>query len=539
MLFNSYEFIFIFLPLVLFGFQLARRLGYNAAIVFLIFVSLIFYAWWRPINLLIIVPSIFVNYILAKTLLRYAEYEGKARVRNFLLTIGIISNLLFLGYFKYLTFFQGTSNDLFGTDFVLTYIILPLGISFITFQKIAFLVDVHGGGIKAFKFREFALFVLFFPQLIAGPIVHFREMVPQYRQLGIRIDRNMLALGISLFCIGLFKKAVLADGIAIHVTPVFDAAAAGQVITLTYAWIAAIGFTLQIYFDFAGYSDMAAGLALAIGLRLPVNFDSPLKSCNIIDFWARWHITLTRFLTAYVYNPIALYGTRRRLGKGLGGFNPNNPKFTAFLTLLAAPTFLTMLLSGLWHGAGYTFIVWGALHGAYLCINHGWRLIAPKRFSSRETYEKWMRPVGFVITFLSVTFAMVWFRAESVGSALELSKAMAGTNGIGIPEKIVGMIGLENMSFIIPEAVSLLEFFTTVAWVIALLVVALLLPNGFQFLAAYEPVLGYKLKDNPSSRVAAKLSWQPSLPWFLIISVLLISAVLRVGGQSEFLYWQF
>ncbi len=527
------------MPLVLLGFQLARRFGFNASVAFLITASLVFYGWWRPINLLIIIPSILVNFFIAKTLLRYGEYEGKSRTRNLLLAVGVTCNLLFLGYFKYLTFFQGASNDIFGTEFVLTYIILPLGISFITFQKIAFLVDVHGGGIKSFKFREFALFVLFFPQLIAGPIVHFREMVPQYRKLGTRVDRNMLALGISLFCIGLFKKAVLADGIAIYVTPIFDAAAAGELITMTYAWIAAIGFTLQIYFDFAGYSDMAAGLALAIGLRLPVNFDSPLKATNIIDFWARWHITLTRFLTAYVYNPIALSGTRRRLKKGLGGFNPGNPKFTAFLTLLAGPTFFTMLLSGLWHGAGYTFIVWGALHGAYLCVNHGWRLVVPKRFSNRASYDKLMAPVGFVVTFIAVTCAMVWFRADTVGSAMELSKAMAGANGIGLPEKLVQAAGLGSMSFIVPVAVSMIDFATTAAWVLGLLAIALLMPNAFQFLSAYEPVLGYKLKENLSSRMASKFLWQPSLVWFAIISILLVTAISRVGGQSEFLYWQF
>lgn len=539
MLFNSYEFIFLFIPLVLIGFQIIRRYNRQAALAWLTLASLVFYAWWRPINLFIIVPSIIVNYLLARWMLSFGEDRSKDTLRKGILAAGVAANLMFLGYFKYLTFFQASSNDLFGTDFVLTYIILPLGISFITFQKIAFLVDVHGGKIKDFTFREFALFVLFFPQLIAGPIVHFREMMPQYRELTARIDRRMLAVGMTLFCMGLFKKVILADGIALYATPVYQAADIGTSITMIMAWIAALGFTLQIYFDFSGYSDMAAGLALAIGFRLPLNFDSPLKARNIIDFWGRWHVTLTRFLTAYVYNPITLSWTRRRLKKGKGGYSPARPSLPAFLQLLAVPTLLTMLLSGLWHGAGYTFILWGGLHGLYLCINHGWRLTAPARFSSPESYQRWMNPMGFVITFLSVTIAMVLFRASTVDSALHILAGMTGVNGLGIPENLAAMAGLGGHAWLVSASMPLMQFVTTILWLLLPLAIALMMPNSLQLLAPEQPVLNYTLREDRSMWLATRVAWQPSLLWLLAIAVCLAAGIMKLGGQSEFLYWQF
>ena len=253
-----------------------------------------------------------------------------------------------------------------------------MGISFITFQKIAFLIDVHAGRIKSFTLQDYCLFVLFFPQLIAGPIVHYREMMPQFHSASCRFDKENFAVGLTLLSFGLFKKVVLADHIATVVTPIYSQAASGGGTSLLLAWAAAIGFTLQIYFDFSGYTDMALGAARFFGIRLPQNFNSPLQASNIIDFWLRWHMTLTRFLTAYIYNPLTLWLTRRRMAKGRPGLAGHNTTIGAFAYLLMFPILITMFVSGLWHGAGYGFVIWGLIHGFYLTINHAWRLIRPR-----------------------------------------------------------------------------------------------------------------------------------------------------------------
>jgi len=242
--------------------------------------------------------------------------------------------------------------------------------------------------------------VLFFPQLIAGPIVHYREMMPQFQNANCIFDKESFSVGLTLFVLGLFKKVVLADGVAAHITPIYESAAAGGAISLFPAWVAAVDFTLQIYFDFSGYTDMALGLARFFGVRLPPNFDSPLKATNIIDFWLRWHTTLTRFLTAYLYNPLVLWLTRRRFAKGLPVLGTRKPSWGAFFQLLVGPTLLTMFVSGLWHGAGYLFILWGLLHGLYLVINHAWRHFGTALWRNKESYQRFMRPFGLVLTFL-------------------------------------------------------------------------------------------------------------------------------------------
>ena len=317
MLFNSHEFLFVFLPATLLGFFLLGRVSRQAAILWLILTSLVFYGWWRPLNILIIGPSIIINYCLASYLLRLSERGDKPGLSRAVLLLGILFNVVFLGFFKYADFVTGTINDVFGANFVLLHIILPLGISFITFQKIAFLIDVQAGRVKAFTFREYCTFVLFFPQLIAGPIVHYREMMPQFAAATCRFDKENFAVGLTLLFFGLFKKGVLADNIAPLITPIYQhSAEAGGHTPMLIAWLAALGFTLQIYFDFSGYTDMALGLGRFFGIKLPPNFNSPLKASNIVDFWINWHMTLTRFLTAYLYNPLVLWLTRRRLTQG-------------------------------------------------------------------------------------------------------------------------------------------------------------------------------------------------------------------------------
>jgi D-alanyl-lipoteichoic acid acyltransferase DltB (MBOAT superfamily) len=543
MLFNSYEFILVFLPVTLAGFFMLGLRSRNLALAWIVTASLAFYAWWRPINVLIIAPSILVNFALARWLLRLTADKHRAGLARLALLLGIVFNVAFLGYFKYVNFLATTANDLLGTNFVLTQVVLPLGISFITFQKIAFLIDVHGRRIPSFSLRDYCLFVLFFPQLIAGPIVHYREMMPQFQQAQCRWDKENIAVGLSLFVFGLFKKVVLADGISEYVSPIYQLAGAGSEITFIPAWIAAVGFTLQIYFDFSGYSDMALGLARFFGVRLPANFDSPLKATNIIDFWLRWHMTLTRFLTAYLYNPLALWLTRRRMARGKPGLGSRAPSLGAFFQVLAAPTLLTMFASGLWHGAGYLFILWGLLHGVYLSVNHAWRLFGPRIWVNKETYDRIMRPTGFVLTFLSVAVAMVLFRSANASAAKELLEGVVGLNGISLPQQILAQLGPLTgvvQSFVSASTnLSAQEFMSATAWLGVLLLIALLLPNTLQLMAHYEPALGVRSTPTAPPSLLRTLDWAPTVPWALAMSSLAVAAAMRLGGKSEFLYWQF
>ncbi len=544
MLFNSYEFIFVFLPTTLAVFFLLGRISREWSLCWLICASLVFYAWWRPINVLIIAPSILINFALARTLLRLRSNPAHASTARWVLGFGIVFNLAFLGYFKYVNFFSTVANDVAGTHFFIEQVILPLGISFITFQKIAFLIDVHARRIESFTLKDYCLFVLFFPQLIAGPIVHYREMMPQFQKTTCRFDKEGVAVGLTLFLMGLFKKVVLADGLAAHVSPIYDSVAIGGDASLFPAWIAAVGFTLQIYFDFSGYTDMALGLARCFSVRLPPNFDSPLKASSIIDFWLRWHITLTRFLTAYLYNPLVLWLTRRRLAAGKSVLGGRNARIGgAYFHLLAGPTVLTMLISGLWHGAGYVFLLWGLLHGIYLSVNHAWRIVGPKMWRDKESYHRFMRPVGFMLTFLAVVVAMVLFRSPSVGTATDLLQGMIGFNGIVLPQQIFDRLGpfTHLLSSIVVASPTVggsgAEFLTTITWIIGLLVIALALPNSLEMLSSFEPAIGVKHRD--LGGWAKMLAWRPTLSWALVMSAVTVSAMLKLGGKSEFLYWQF
>jgi alginate O-acetyltransferase complex protein AlgI len=543
MLFNSTEFIFAFLPATLVGFYLLGSVSRAWALRWLILASLFFYAWWRPLNLLLIAPSIAINYALARTLQRLAEIERYRRARTAVLLLGIAFNVAFLGYFKYTNFVFGAINDALGTGFVLREIILPLGLSFITFQKIAFLVDVHAGRVKTVRLADYCLFVLFFPQLIAGPIVHYREMMPQFHAASCRFDRENVAVGLTLFFFGLFKKVVIADSIAGSVSAIYRQAAGGESISLLMAWMAAVGFTLQIYFDFAGYSDMALGIARFFGIRLPANFDSPLRASSIIEFWLHWHMTLTRFLTAYIYNPLVLALTRRRLARGQPGFSGRNATVGAFAQLLMFPTMLTMFVSGLWHGAGYLFLVWGLLHGAYLTLNHGWRLIAPRIWSERSRLGWATRPVSVALTFVAVAVSMVFFRSETVGSAVDLLRGMAGLNGVALPESVFDHLGplkgLMQTLHVTSQPWSGADFVTLALGIPALLFIALACPNTLQMLSRYQPALGVKARAIDGRTRDRLLDWSPSLRWAIAMSAIVAIAVALVSGESEFLYWQF
>jgi alginate O-acetyltransferase complex protein AlgI len=542
MLFNSYAFILAFLPLVAAVFWIVGRFSRVAALRWLIFASLVFYATWRPLNVAIILPSILVNYAIARGLLHLGQSEEWRRESRLLLIAGIACNVLFLGYFKYTNFIAGTLNDVFGTSFVLTQIILPLGISFITFQKIAFLIDVHGRRVQSFTFQEYALFVLFFPQLVAGPIVHFREMMPQFQRANCRFDPTAVAAGMTMFFVGLFKKVCFADGIAPHVSAIFAHAAQGDAVAALPALMAAVGFTLQIYFDFSGYSDMAIGIARLFGVKLPLNFDSPLKASSIIDYWLRWHITLSRFLTAYIYNPLLLWLTRRRMARGKAALGGRKMPPGAFAALVVYPTMLTMFVSGLWHGAGYTFIVWGLLHGLYLSINHAWRLAKSKLRRVAEPHgERWSLS-GFVLTFASVVVAMVFFRAPDIHSALDMLKGMIGLHGIGLPPALSlqsARSGAAAQQAAAGAWWQAHDFVMLGGWLGLLLSVALLLPNCARLLAQFEPALGLRKLPWPEERWLPRIAWTPSIKWAAATALLVVVAILRLTAQSEFLYWKF
>lgn len=542
MLFNSYEFIFAFLPATIAGFYVLGPRSPRLSLHWLILASLFFYAWWRPLNVLIIAPSILVNFVLARSLQRLTRNERHRGAALAVLVLGIAFNVAFLGYFKY-TYFLGTAiNDVFGTHLSLTHIVLPLGISFITFQKIAFLIDVHSRRIESFTARDYCLFVLFFPQLIAGPIVHYREMMPQFHDVPCRFDKDNVAVGLTLLLFGLFKKAVIADGIAPSVTAIYERAASGGDVSLLFAWIAALGFLLQLYFDFSGYTDMALGAARFFGIRLPANFNSPLRAPSIIDFWLRWHMTLTRFLTAYIYNPLVLSLTRRRLAKGLPGFGGRNTTFAAFALLLVFPTLLTMFISGLWHGAGYLFVIWGLLHGVYLTVNHAWRLVAPRLWPDRAAYARIMKSVGIALTLLSVAVSMVFFRSPTLSAAIDLVKGMVGLNGVALPLAVYERVGplaawLERMG-VMQQQWGGQEFLKMTIVIPILMFVVLACPNTLQILARYEPAIS--VKPQPADTFLGQvLEWNPSLAWAVGTSVVAVCGILALGGESEFLYWQF
>ena len=542
MLFNSYGFIFAFLPATLLVFYLCGRYSIGWARTWITLASLVFYALWRPLNVAIILPSILVNYLLAQRLQRLGADPARAPAARMTLIAGIVFNVAFLGFFKYTGLLQQASNDVLGTHFVLSHIILPLGISFITFQKIAFLIDVHAKRIEPFSFTDYALFVLFFPQLIAGPIVHYREVMPQFRSLTARFDATQLCVGLTMFCIGLFKKAFLADSIAPLVTNIFDRAAHGEPVSMIPAVLGAIGFMLQIYFDFSGYSDMAIGIARMFGVRLPINFDSPLRAASVIDFWLRWHITLSRFLTAYIYNPLLLGLTRRRLARGKQPLNARNATVGAFLELIAFPTLITMFISGLWHGAGYTFIVWGLMHGVFLTVNHAWRLIVARR-RGRTTPPKWSIP-GFLLTFVCVVVAMVFFKAPTMKTAFAMVGGMIGIHGIGLPDALWSHLGpLQGLLAHTgggPEVWwGAVAFLSLIGWTVLGLAIVLFLPNSQQLLARYTPALNVQPVPAAEPVKWKGLAWSPTLRWGLALAVLAGAAILQFGGPSEFLYWQF
>ncbi|MBL8447300.1 MAG: MBOAT family protein [Zoogloeaceae bacterium] len=512
MLFNSYAFLLAYLPVTVLGFFLLGRFGKSAGAAWLAASSLFFYAWWDYRYLALLLASIVCNYFAGSYIARRPGSHASRRA----LTAAVALNLGLLGYYKYVDFFLGSANALFGTDWPLLSIILPIGISFFTFTQIAFLADAYIGKVTEYRFVYYLLFVTYFPHLIAGPVLHHKEMMPQFDEdQNYRPQAANFAVGLTIFAIGLAKKVLLADTLASYAAPAFDPRAEAP--SLFLAWGGALAYTFQLYFDFSGYSDMAIGLSRMFGVRLPLNFDSPYKAANITEFWRRWHMTLSRFLRDYLYIP-------------LGGNRRGGPR--RHFNLLT-----TMVLGGLWHGAGWNFVIWGALHGGYLVVNHAWQE-ACRRFPVRLPAAL-ARGLGIALTFLCVVVAWVYFRAPDLATAHRLLAGMAGLTGATLPESILSRMG---------PAQALLQglgvegylgggahFAGTWGWVAAGALIAFLAPNTQQIMGHFEPALA----EAGHVPRAPRLAWQPRRPEAVAVGLVLALGVLAMSRPTEFLYFQF
>jgi len=504
-LFNSYAFIFGFLPLTLAAYCfLGQRVSPRAALLWLTAASLFFYGWWDPAYLALLGASILFNFSIGLLLTRAAHQSRPWRWP--LLAFGVMANLGLLGYYKYAGFFSENLAALTGLDLQLQAVILPLGISFYTFTQIAYLVDAARGEAEEYNPISYCLFVTFFPHLIAGPIIHHRRVMPQFTNPAIfRFNHTNFAVGITFFAIGLFKKVVFADTLATYSSPVFAAAADGASLSAIEAWAGALAYTLQLYFDFSGYSDMAVGLSRMFGIILPFNFNSPYQAVNIIDFWRRWHMSLSAFLRDYLY--FSLGGNR--LGK-----------LRRYLNLL-----VTMLLGGLWHGAGWTFVVWGALHGGYLVVNHAWHALRAQVGFPLGSGTAWGRGIARLFTLLAVIVGWVFFRAENIDAALQLLAAMGGGNGLMGPETLEQLAVARLTAW--PSIADIAMFLLAVDhWLIigGILLLALFAPNS------QEWVIG---------RQTECPRWRPSPFWASVTAAMLLLCVSQMSQVSEFLYFQF
>ncbi|MGB3511950.1 MAG: MBOAT family O-acyltransferase [Microcoleaceae cyanobacterium] len=493
MLFNSYVFIFGFLPLTLIIFFCLTKFGLiKAAKIWLTASSFAFYGYWNIAYLPLLIISILWNYQMGKFI---AEAKPESKQAKVLLGVGTAVNLAMISYYKYANFFLDTVNSVVSTNLTVGKIILPLAISFYTFTQIAYLVDAYRGETRDtnYDLLTYSLFVIFFPQLIAGPILRHDELIPQFRQLrSFVFSQKNMALGLSLFSLGLCKKVLIADTISPWVALTFNNASE---VSFIEAWVGALSYTFQLYFDFSGYSDMAIGLGLMFNIKLPINFNSPYKATSISDFWRRWHITLSNFLRDYLYIPLG--GSRRGEMRRYGNL----------LT--------TMLLGGLWHGAGWTYVIWGGLHGVYLSVNHWWRKLnipMPKI-------------LAWVITFVAVVASWVLFRAQNFQDGIEILQTMAGINGIVIPGEAKGKLSvLTNFGFQLQswkEMTYLPEFFGSK-------VISILTLVGLTFCVTFLP---------NTQEILAKL--KPTWWWALWIGVLTSVALLSLNRVSEFLYFQF
>ena len=498
MLFHSYFFIFLFLPITFISYFICLRfLNQNLAFQVLVIASLIFYAWFNIFLTLVLLSSIVFNFYICRYIIK--------NKKKIILVFVVFSNLLLLIYFKYSVFLL--SQFSIEHDLLLN-IILPIGISFFTFQQIAYCVDCFKGKVSNSNFTHYALFISFFPQLIAGPIVRYEFVVPQYKEKIYSIISKKFIIGINLFIIGLFKKTFIADSVAFYTEP-FNYVSSGGSITFFESWLASIAYTFQIYFDFSGYCDMAIGLGLMFGINLPVNFKSPYKSSNFIEFWRCWHITLSEFLKNHIYIP-------------LGG--NKNGKLVQSINI-----FITMLLGGFWHGANWTFLAWGAMHACIIFINHIWLTIRLK-----HNISPLKKFIAVPLTFLMIIFTWVLFRAESINDALHIYQAMLGFNGFALPSHYEGTFGfLREYGIQFPNKEVFIYGIDQLFYYIALLVIVWFFPSNAEIfnLCKVEVFSNYLS--------VRKIKWSPTLNWSTCISILFIIGLISIVRLNEFIYFQF
>ncbi|MET0744174.1 MAG: MBOAT family protein [Microvirga sp.] len=487
-LFNSAPFLFVFLPIALAVYLTLRNRHPQLANGWLLVASLFFYGWWEVRFLPVLLSSIVANFLLGRAISRRPE-AGHA-----LLAAGVALNLTALGCFKYANFLIANVAGLVGANWPGIDIPLPIGISFFTFTQIAYLVDACQRKAEEPDPIRYGLFVTYFPHLIAGPILHHGEMMPQFADRRSRDRLRDIAVGLVLLSAGLFKKVVIADSIAQYSTPVFATFDAGGRLSVVEAWVGALAYAFQIYFDFSAYCDMALGISRMFGILLPINFLSPYQATSIIDFWRRWHITLSRFLRDYLYIP-------------LGGNRRGPLRRQANLAL-------TMVLGGLWHGASWNFVIWGALHGTYLVINHAWRRLTREASGPGQRYAEW------TLTFLAVVTAWVFFRATTTRGAWAMIETMYGLRG---PVR--------------PDAMPV----RPLLWLSVLLLFCALAPNLYVVLRRFEPGLyPHWFAGSHAARrpVVRELSFAGGLCCGVLFMVALV-VMLQLSRQSEFLYFQF
>ncbi|MFC6465190.1 MBOAT family O-acyltransferase [Marinilactibacillus sp. GCM10026970] len=490
MLFNSLEFIFIFLPIVVVLFFFFNRINLKLGKAFLLIASLFFYGYWQYTYVLLILASIFVNFFTGKFLIKNSNLNSSDTIRKLLLIFGISFNLGILIYFKYFDFLIENLNSLSNFSIDLLDLALPLAISFFTFQQIAYIVDTYKGNSEDYDFISYSLFVTFFPQLIAGPIVHHRELLPQ-----LNLEKNKIlnyenvALGLYIFSIGLFKKVIIADSFAVWANQGFSSS---EPLPFLHAWIASLSYTFQLYYDFSGYSDMAIGIGLLFNIRLPLNFNSPYKSIHIQEFWQKWHITLSKFLTDYIYIPLG--GNR----KGL---------YRIYINI-----FLVFLISGIWHGSGWTFIIWGVCHGIASIIYRLW-----KKYSNYKL-PKWF---AWFITFQFVNFTWIIFRSNSINQAINLILGMLGLNGIEL-----GLLDVYDTNVGLLSIVTLLE---------SLLDISLAGSIQILILVFFVLIATLTFKNTYQKSIEFTNNKKEGVTTFIILSV----SVLFLIRVTEFLYFNF
>jgi alginate O-acetyltransferase complex protein AlgI len=504
MLFNSESFLLIFLPITCIGYQFLARWGRRTVIGWLAFASVVFYSWWNWHFVFVLLGSMLLNFSVSWLI---AQSPTPDR-RQFWMVTGIVLNLAALFWFKYLFSLLHFFNSVGFGHHNWTDIALPLGISFFTFTQIGYLVDLSQGQAEPQNIVEYALFVTFFPHLIAGPIIHHKEMMPQFLDKRVsRLNLDDMLIGMSWFVLGLAKKCILAD----HFAPIADSAfASSRDLTASAAWLGVFAYSLQLYFDFSGYSDMAIGLARMFSIRFPMNFNSPYKSESVIDFWQRWHMTLTRYLTLYLYNPISLAVNRQRLRKGKKVSQKAARTVPGFLSMIAWPTIVTLLLVGIWHGAGLQFMVFGLLHGFYLAVNHAWRLFkGAARFQDGRPVLS--AQVGSVLlTYVCVLVAQVFFRANSTMDAVHFLAGMGGLHGIG-------SVRTSSPTRLL---ITVVGFF--IIWA---------LPNTQEILGQAGSAI--------QNKFWLWLAWRPTWQWSAALGVLFFIAIMFFKSSATFLYFQF